>query len=419
MTVDISNLMQNIYDFFIDVYSNLEGARPGQAFLSFEKFGITVSPNDFRLRSLDPQFSLAKAVEVTSSIADAIPQINADNFIRTGKSIEEFYQVMLAAAEFLATPSAAGVATTESLALFAQLKRRALEEFDNTLRGSMDGATKFHPVTATPSDWFDESNESNWLAQTFSVDDDRLFPAGDRLSTAMNHPWAWSVVPKELSARLRRPPRSGGLFEFLDRVVDELGHLNPMAGTVLETAGTLTQVIDSLASEESDSGTGEDLDPELIGKIGLMLLPQIKSLLGRAQTQTISSSKFKLSFKYCLVRVNRPWLSQALLFSREWFMRRHERGEFSTGTVRDNHGLFPALPTAFIVAREVNIQADFTQEDREAAERAASFGPFTLVGRTVGSKSISMSGMQIIGWICEAMPQLPPNTDPSMRPENS
>lgn len=417
MSVDISNLMQNVYDFFIDVYSNLEGTRPGQAFLSFEKFGITVSPNDFRLRSSEPQFSLAKAVEVTSSITDALPQISAENFIRTGKSIEEFYQVMLAAAEFLATPTAADVATTEAVAQFAQLKRRALEEFDNTLRGSMDGATQFHPVSATPSDWFDESNEGNWLTQTFSVDDDRLSPAGGRLPTAMNNPWAWSVVPKELSARLRGSASSGGLFDFLGRIVEELGHLNPTASAVVETAGTLTRVIDSLASEESSSESGDDFDPELIGKLGLMLLPQIKSLLSRSQSQTVSSSKFKLSFKYCLVRVSRPWLSQALLFNREWFMRRHERGEFSTGTVVDNHGLFPALPTAFIVARDVNIQADFTQEDRAAAERAASFGPFTLVGRAFGSNSISMPGMQIIGWICEAMPQLPPNSDPSLKPQ--
>ena len=44
------------------------------------------------------------------------------------------------------------------------------------------------------------------------------------------------------------------------------------------------------------------------------------------------------------------------------------------------------------------------------------FGPFSLVGSQLEANSTSLicPGIQVIGWVMEPMPMLPPNSDPAL-----
>lgn len=82
-------------------------------------------------------------------------------------------------------------------------------------------------------------------------------------------------------------------------------------------------------------------------------------------------------------------------------------------------------PVAFIVARDIEITANFTKEDLEiikqsaSAETKVSYGPFSIGGSykygnekehselEVSDGKLRVPGMQIIGWVSRVMPPSP------------
>jgi hypothetical protein len=146
--------------------------------------------------------------------------------------------------------------------------------------------------------------------------------------------------------------------------------------------------------------------------IATRLTPQI---INSTSSQAVTSHTIQLTFKYCLMSVDRPWLSQAFLSLPNWQVTGYQAGAFSTGTAQNNPGFFPALPVVFLAIKDLQITADWTESDVSAARQSAALGPFSLLGRTIDDKSptLSCNGLQIIGWICQIMPDLPPNDSPA------
>ncbi|MBD1909129.1 MULTISPECIES: hypothetical protein [unclassified Leptolyngbya] len=138
-------------------------------------------------------------------------------------------------------------------------------------------------------------------------------------------------------------------------------------------------------------------------------------LLTTTSTQSVESKQLSLSFKYCLVNVDRPWLSNAFLSAKGWYVPGFEAGGFSTGTA-NNEGILPAVPIAFIAIKDLQISG-WDNSESESVEKAVSFGPFVLVDRTIDktAKTLTCSGIQVIGWVCQIMPFLPPLSDPDPR----
>ncbi len=139
------------------------------------------------------------------------------------------------------------------------------------------------------------------------------------------------------------------------------------------------------------------------------------------------TSDLQISFRFCRVAIRRPWLMLSVLKLQGWHFTGQPAGSFSTGRVDSNPGSFPLLPTAFIAVRDLQISGTWSKRDRTIAELAAAgtggtvaFGPFALSGKygtdqagaAYGSqfdgKTLTVKGLQILGWINQVVPFSPP-----------
>ena len=140
------------------------------------------------------------------------------------------------------------------------------------------------------------------------------------------------------------------------------------------------------------------------------------NLSQQATTQPTQSDSLSVSFEYCLVRLDRPWLSYDFLTSGGWFMPGSHKGDLSNGRDLNGNGRFSLIPIAFVAIKNLKITAKWSDADRQAVQNAVSIGAFSLVGRQFDGESLTCEGMQIIGWVCGSMPALPPATDPALAP---
>ena len=146
-----------------------------------------------------------------------------------------------------------------------------------------------------------------------------------------------------------------------------------------------------------------------------VLLQQLQTVREQSQPQAVTSSSMELSFRYCLVTARRPWVSSAFLTARNWFIPRMRAGEIATGTGL-GEGSFEVMPTAALCVRDLRITAAWSEEESAVLPAITKFGPFSLVGSQLEANSTSLlcPGIQVIGWVMEPMPMLPPNSDPAL-----
>ena len=73
-----------------------------------------------------------------------------------------------------------------------------------------------------------------------------------------------------------------------------------------------------------------------------------------------------------------------------------------------------------MLIRDLTIRGSWTSADQSALAQASTFGPFSLLGRTISPDlTVQVAGIQIIGWVVTELPQLPPLGDPSLGPRTS
>ena len=62
----------------------------------------------------------------------------------------------------------------------------------------------------------------------------------------------------------------------------------------------------------------------------------------------------------------------------------------------------------YVAVKSLNIQAPWTLEDVTNLELSEQFGPFSFDSK-VDNGGVGYEGIQIVGWILQDMPDLPPN----------
>jgi hypothetical protein len=122
-----------------------------------------------------------------------------------------------------------------------------------------------------------------------------------------------------------------------------------------------------------------------------------------APTQPVTVSDVTISFDYCVVSVTRPWLHAAFIASTAWFIRGQTKGALSGN---NGHGM-PAVPVGFVVLRNLRIAAPWTPIDVTNLEQSVQFGPFNFDSKVVDG-AIGHEGIQVVGWLLQDMPDLPP-----------
>ena len=55
----------------------------------------------------------------------------------------------------------------------------------------------------------------------------------------------------------------------------------------------------------------------------------------------------------------------------------------------------------------LSITAQWSEEDKKAATSAYGLGSFNLCNSSFTNNTLTAPGIQIIGWICEVLPELP------------
>jgi phycocyanin alpha chain len=122
-----------------------------------------------------------------------------------------------------------------------------------------------------------------------------------------------------------------------------------------------------------------------------------------APTQPVESSSVNISLDYCLVKVRRPWYVDVFINQKSWYIPAVPKGQVK----------FPLMPSGFVVIRNLKIGGDWTNADIKNASNATHFGPFQVT-LNPETHQLVHPGLQIIGWILQRMPDLPPNQDPKI-----
>jgi len=130
------------------------------------------------------------------------------------------------------------------------------------------------------------------------------------------------------------------------------------------------------------------------------------------------------------VSIKRPWFNPLLFSMLDWFAQGVGKDGISNANLTDLKGSMPLVPTGFVVARNVKITADFSEEDKQfvsssiSTKASGGWGPFSISGSYSQSSSdskldtkfdgstLQLPGLQLIAWISAITPASPPQAAP-------
>lgn len=145
----------------------------------------------------------------------------------------------------------------------------------------------------------------------------------------------------------------------------------------------------------------------------------------------LDAQNLTISADLLAVQIMRPWFDPTLLSMTGWTVNGVARGGISGGNPAQPSGMLPLLPTGFVIARNVEISGDFSNEDQEFISSLlqtsveAGWGPFSLkakYGHSITEKkmsanmtggTLSVPGTQILAWINTVPPLSPSDEEPS------
>lgn len=377
------DLMSDVYANFLSAY----GGQVGSVTLAFEPLGL--------MPGIDPASSGAAdaALELVSTNADALPDLSSGAYVATGRTLSGTYAIILNGAQ-----AAPGVDTEG----FNRLKAQALEVLDNGQLGSLQGPFRYYPSYASPANWYDPAATANWSSYSFSTPS----PAANSSTSPpppppVFHPAILRMQPWQLRAVAVQSPTAVPVSQTVAPAAHAVplaaqAHpIGPMFATRLQT--THFTPVAAPPPPTPAPAPPPPADPQL-----------------------------SISFDYCVIRLNRPWLDGDFLASGGWFLAGAHAGDYAPGaaaaapssTTSSSSQTPPSqppmawAPVAAIAVKNVAIRSNVVA----GQTGVSTFGPFSLHAASPGGDSLSNPGIQIIAWICAAQPRLPPVGDPALTP---
>jgi hypothetical protein len=455
--------MANAIDLIGNVYELLSrtlsvGTSQG-TYLQMAWPGISLSPADFKMSDAPNEpYDAQVAEETFSYLGNIVPVTNQLKFENSGFEIDDIYEILISAA----IPSGANLNTLETNP-FYKLFSDAQFEFLGFRRGSKrDPNLFFRPARATPSNWYNENSSSFWpelrmvSSQIKPIDNTSIFMKnGGRVLTnagvfKLKTPLTESVfkqkiqdsiVLKESQIFTKTPVlKKDGLKNPLEVNRNKIFKNTNVAGSVpitindgrferdfktmnskIELKKTLSPSLlltqKSLASVVANSRFDMKgdfvLDKSFTFNKNLLVKDIINNQLPVVPSSPNTDS-FNISFKYCQVNIDRPWLKLALLNLANWYVFGTKAAAFSTSNFLNPQLMFGMLPTSFIVIKDLKISANWTADDLISLKNSVSFGPFDIRKGTLNQNTIEVGGLQVIGWVSRLTPVLPPLNDPNI-----
>jgi hypothetical protein len=435
MALSLESIYKPLNDFFLNRF----GTTPDSPVcFRFDKINSDLSDAD----CIDPQlpppgYSPALAIERWSTFVNGIPVEEPDGIsvMFTNNSIDALYGLRLlgAALPYLA-PGTDEAARNAAIGSFSVLKENALKQWTQINRESLlTLGDDFKPSLASPENWYDKTNSTIWTSQTFQISEPTAAPpSGPRPDL-----WRLKIDDATLKtvAAQPDPPPTAPAFAFKRALLAADVHnvaaasavhaaATPMLGhkSLLHAVGAVGVGVAAISQLHHGDGVAGVIAPavatfalhdEVQRQFQTLNLPQRRILnqyiVTEAPTKPTTTPSVSITFEFCLIRITRPWFVDAFVNDRSWCLPGTTKGQL---TAPDKFGAtLPLLPIAAVAVRNLKISGNWTTDDVSTAAVATDFGPFKVDSGIVNN-SLSHAGIQVVGWLLQHMPPLPPN-DPS------
>lgn len=448
MPLSLESIYKPLNDFFLEKFHTADGS---QVVFRFDRFGSVVSDDDFiddHQPDAGPQQLLAR--EKFSDLVNRAPIDDGDglNIVLSANPIDSFYhdRLLLPSEPFI--PEGADEPTKQSIiATFNAIKAEALQDWEQLILQSMSGMLlDFKPAIATPEDWYDSGSSESWTDHTVDVSE----PASAAAAPAADSPaggrttqlWRMKVSDEALRAVLSPAGEAdeaveaspAALADRLIRVRDHRAGGDASAATVFRAAPAFGRAAPTLARAAppvarvapavrlaalrparrmAAGGEPGELVPaafhiadrlKIAKSLDVRQRVMVSQVLAEvAPTEPVTTNRMSIAFQYCLVQINRPWLNSLFISPASWFVPGAAKGSLTTSEV----GGMTLLPIGLVAIRKLRISANWSDDDIAKASEATDLGPFKVGGEMVNNE-LSHPGLQVIGWLLQKLPELPP-----------
>jgi hypothetical protein len=405
MTDVAERLTSELHDAVAARFDGLPGAAANSMRLLFAAVGRPVDPLQFTLPST------SATLEVTSTFVDCIPAPGIAFTPRAG-SFSDSYDSLLDAAE-----PVDGLPEAVSETVAGQLAA-ARRRFDNSQVARFSAPILYAPTQQDPVRWFDPAG-THWTRLSVSEQSGPPPPSQTPpfIPESPPPPWEFKVPRKaeSLDAWMRELPERRGIpLAARERALLADGEIRvnairPSREPVM--APGASRELQALPRGRALERDGLVLQRHLAEGVRVLGRPEIlETLVQECAPVPTTSTSFALDLDYCLVTLQRHWLRTDWLESDEWYVPGYESGEVSAGdpTVADQQ--LAAFPVAFVAVKNVVVRANWSATDGSSVSKAAGLGPFVMAsaGFTGETGTLTIPGVQVIAWLCQVPPQLPP-----------
>jgi hypothetical protein len=433
MALSLDSIHQPLNDFFLNHFKAEAGS---PVVFRFDKFGSVLSDADFIDPKLpDSGYSADVATEKFSDLVNYVPIEDPDrlNISISQDRIDQKYEWLINfALPFIR--QGADDQTKESIkGTFEWWQSEALRSFGTIHAESSTGLSfAFKPSLASPRDWYDKTKKDNWTTHSFNITEPATSTpvnSGPRFQLwrkKIDDATMAQLVPSAANAQLVEPARLATTLlvahptrpvQTTPSVVNAsfrsarplmAARVNPVTAARVAP----TNIRDHRASANT-AAVRFDLGKVYLRQASTIPVNEKIAVLQyikcNAPTQPATTNNISVSFDYCVVNISRPWYRQGFVNDTSWFIPGKTKGEL---TAPVDHGAnLILLPVAAVAIKNLRIQAQWPAADIANSQEATEFGPFKVDSGIVNN-ALSHEGLQIIGWLLERMPNLPPNDPP-------
>lgn len=448
MAQDFAELTALFRDALRDRFG-LEGDDVPGATRLFFALGTPLPDDGFR--NVDGAYFPLRAMEFMSHHCNVAPRLVGETFQPTVNEIDDLYGLLLLGS----SPASAA-----DVALLGAVKLEAKSDFDIRLGSTIPpGFDSFRPTHAMPELWFDQTQAGNWSAISIAQAPPAPPPSppsgggggggvggpGSRFPVMFRpiDPHFTDLLAEPVTVESTKRLKTAANLDLALAADDR-----PFAHTHFADPSLLANAVVAIAPEPGDPEPEPLIRIERDLPFRLADALEAETALARHAHRSISrdelgahdrlirhaaaairiqdlafaggvevtSHSFNLDAELCLVSLRRPWLSTAFLQLRNWFVPSLDAGELSSGDNPEDGAPLAAIPVACVLIRDLRIHAQWTTEDQAQALSSSHLGPFSLAGRrfdtSTTTATLSVPGMQSVGWLCDPMPALPPRSSP-------
>ncbi|MET9327332.1 dihydrolipoamide acyltransferase [Tsukamurella sp. NPDC003166] len=405
MTNSLDPLSDAVSQFFLGKMGAPAPTGPGSVVLVLDAFGTPLTPGEFGVGGTTAQqqlFAHARAAQ----LADQVPAENLFRggwyLARQGSRLSRWYGTAISGAEcvsssasaraaFEARKASAGTAFSVNALPEAVGVTGAGTTVDPT--GVMD--TNYATGIAPPA--FYAPGSDVWEPHTIST----RVPAAAGAAAGDSRP--------PFVVFHRRRPDLGVLPEL--ESLTGVESFSAVGGPVVLAGPPLTHPLD----RSVPLAHGPVVYSDLVAPVE-SAVPQDGVVADDAGDAADSAAGIDVAFEYCIVRFSRPWWDEVFLSSADWMLPGYYAGQIASGNPADPADLIPAIAVGAAVVRNLSITADWNSGQRASLAASNSLGPFSTSGASLAGGTLSRAGMQVVAWICQVPPVLPPRDDPSLPP---